>query len=124
MPDPRHRLGHAAEAAVAEWLIASGWQVIARRVRAPGGGEIDLVALDRVDTLVGIEVRARHTARAGIGSETVDGRKAVRMARTLAAVAEGRRLPHRGLRLDLVCVMPEPGEPGRWRLRRVPALTG
>ena len=122
MADPRHRLGRAAEAAVATWLTATGWRVIAHRVRAAGGGEIDLVALDPADTLVGIEVRARTTARSGIGTESIDARKAAGMGRTLASVAAAGRVPHRGLRLDVVSVMPEPGEPTRWRLRRLPGL--
>jgi putative endonuclease len=123
MPDPRHRLGHAAEAAVASWLTASGWRVVGRGVRSPGGGEVDLVALDRADILVAIEVRARRSARAGTGAESVDARKAARMGRTLTALAAVAGIPHRGLRLDVVSVMPEPGAPERWRLRRIPGVT-
>ena len=122
MADPRHRLGVVAESAVADWLTAAGWRVIARRSRALGGGEIDLIAMDPADTLVGIEVRARRTGRAGIGTESVDARKAAGMGRTLGAVAATCGVPHRGLRLDLVSVRPEPGEPGLWRLVRFPGL--
>ncbi|MGZ6300397.1 MAG: YraN family protein, partial [Candidatus Limnocylindria bacterium] len=41
MPDPRHTLGERAEAAVAAWLAARGWTILARRWRCPEG-EIDL----------------------------------------------------------------------------------
>lgn len=122
MADPRHHLGHAAEAAVAAWLTASGWRVIEQRVRSPGGGEVDLIALDPADILVAVEVRARRSRRTGTGEESVDARKAARMGRTLAALAAAAGVPHRGLRLDLVTVMPEPGTPDRWRLRRVAGL--
>ena len=120
MGDPRHDLGFAAEGAVAAWLEESGWRVLGRRVRAPGGGEVDIVALDPDGVLVAVEVRARQTARAGIGTESIDGRRTARTARTLAAFATGARVRHSGLRFELVSVMPEPGTGGRWRLRRIP----
>ena len=52
MGDPRHDLGIAAEGAVAAWLEGSGWRVLGRRVRASGGGEVDIVALDPERVLV------------------------------------------------------------------------
>lgn len=122
MGNPRHDLGIAAEQAVAAWLERSGWRVLARRVRSPGGGEIDLVALDPGGMLVGVEVRARQTPRTGIGTETVDARRSAREARTLVAFATGSGVDHRGLRLDLVSVMPEPGVAASWRLRRIPGI--
>jgi putative endonuclease len=122
MGDPRHDLGIAAEGAVAAWLQECGWRVLGRRVRAPGGGEVDIVALDPDGILVGIEVRARRTKRAGIGAESIDVRKMARTGRTLAAFAAGSRVGHRGLRIDLVSVMPEPGTDGRCRLRRIPNI--
>lgn len=122
MGDPRHDLGIAAEGAVAAWLEESGWRLLGRRVRAPGGGEVDIVALDPAGILVGIEVRARQTARAGIGCESIDARRTARTGRTLATFAAGSRVGHRGLRVDLVSVMPEPGADGRWRLRRIPNI--
>jgi putative endonuclease len=122
MGDPRHDLGHAAEAAVAAWLEASGWQILARRHRSPAGGEVDLIARDPDGVLVGIEVRARRTTRAGLGSETLDARRTARIGRTLAAFAAGSRAAHRGLRVDLVRVTPMPGPHARWRLRRIPGI--
>jgi putative endonuclease len=122
VPDPRHDLGRAAEAAVAAWLAGIGWRVIARRARSPEGGEVDLVALAPDATLVGVEIRARRTGRSGSGAESMDARKAGRMARTLVALAAADGTRHRGLRLDLVLVAPEPGAPGRWRLRRIPGV--
>jgi putative endonuclease len=122
MGDPRHDLGIVAERAVAAWLEDSGWRLLGRRVRASGGGEVDIVALDPQGVLVGIEVRARRTTRAGIGTESIDARRTARTGRTLAAFAAGARIGHRGLRVDLVSVTPEAGTGGRWRLRRIPNI--
>ena len=122
MGDPRHDLGIVAERAVGAWLEASGWRLLATRVRSSGGGEVDIVALDPDGVLVGVEVRARRTARSGIGTESVDARRTARTGRTLAAFAAGAHVGHCGLRIDLVSVMPEPGDGARWRLRRIPNI--
>jgi putative endonuclease len=122
MGDPRHDLGIAAESAVATWLERSGWRVLSRRQRSATGGEVDLLALDPDDMLVAIEVRARRTARAGCGAETIDPRRTGRIGRTLAAFAAADRVNHRGLRIDLVIASPMPGPDARWRLRRVPDI--
>lgn len=122
MGDPRHDLGLAAEAAVAAWLEGRGWQVIGRRVRSASGAEVDLVALDPDRVLVAIEVRARRTARTGIGSEPIDARRTARIGRTLVAFASRDGLGHRALRIDLVSVMPEPRGEAAWRLRRIPDI--
>lgn len=119
MGDPRHDFGLAAEAAVAAWLERSGWSVLARRVRSGGGGEVDLIAFDPESVLVAIEVRARTTTRAGSGSEQIDARRTGRIGRTLVEFAARHKAGHRGLRVDLVIVMPEPGSAARWRLRRI-----
>lgn len=123
MGDPRHTLGIGAEQAVADWLEASGWKVLARRVRAAGGGEVDIVALDPDGVLVGVEVRARRTMRAGNGSESITAQRVRRTGRTVVAFAASTAVRHRGLRMDLVTAMPEPGPGARcWRLSRTPGI--
>ncbi len=122
MGDPRHELGIVAERAVGTWLERSGWRLLATRVRSPGGGEVDIVALDPDGILVGVEVRARRTTRTGTGTETIHARSTARSGRTLSAFATARAIGHRGLRLDIVTVMPERGAAGKWRLRRVPDI--
>ncbi len=122
MSDPRHVLGLAAEEATARWLDATGWRVVARRQRSADGGETDLVALDRDGILVAIEVRARRSERAGTAAMTVDRRRVERLRRTLSSVARSSGEPHRGLRVDLVTAEPAPGQPGRWRLARIPGI--
>ena len=119
MGNPRHLLGLAAEDAVARWLTDAGWTIVGRRIRAGGGAEADIVALDRSGALVAVEVRARSTARVGRPAETVDRARVARLGRTLAAVATRERLGAETLRIDLVTAEPELGEIGRWRLRRI-----
>lgn len=124
MADPRHRLGLRAEEATNAWLSRHGWRALARRLRCPGGGEVDLVALDPSGILVAVEVRARGSSRTGPAAASVDRRRVARLARTLAAFAASDAAPpHRGLRIDLVTAEPVPGgPPGAWRLRRVPGI--
>lgn len=121
MGDPRHDLGIAAERAVADWLMRSGWSVVRRRVRSSHGGEVDVIAVDPAGVLVAIEVRARRHDRAGAAIASVDRLRIGRLRRTLAIVALEERA-HAGLRIDLVTAVPVPGEPNHWRLRRVAAI--
>ncbi len=123
MTNPRHALGVKAEQAVARWLTACGWRVVARRHRSAEGGEVDLVVLDPSGCLVGVEVRARRTPRTGAPIETIDARRIRRIARTLAAVARSRTVAHEGVRVDLVTAEPVSGDPARWRLRRTASLS-
>lgn len=125
MADPRHTLGRVTEDAAAAWLQANGWTVLARRYRHPSGGEVDLILLDGRGTLVGVEVRARRSVRAGGPEESVDGRRVRRIARTLSAFAVASGTRHSGLRIDLVAAQPiGPADAPLLRLRRVPNLGG
>ncbi len=124
MTDPRHAFGSVAEAATASWLEACGWRVLGRRYRSRGGGEVDLVMLDPGRVLVGIEVRARRTGRAGSPEETVDARRVGRIARSLAAFAAAGGVTHDGLRVDLVAAEPVGQRPGLLRLWRIPLSGG
>ena len=124
MGNSRHLLGLAAEDAVARWLTDVGWTIVGRRVRSGAGGEVDIIALDRVRTLVAIEVRARSRNRTGGPADTIDPRRVARLGRTLATVAARERLGIQELRVDLVTAEPIPGEIGRWRLRRISGIGG
>lgn len=123
MSDPRRRLGRAAESAVEAWLVRAGWRILERNVRSVGGGEVDLLAVDPSEALVAVEVRARTSARTGEASGSVDHRKALRLERTLVARAAASRVPHAGLRVDLVTVTPARDAPGHWRLRRIAGVS-
>jgi putative endonuclease len=120
MADPRHRLGRVAEDAVATWLERSGWIILARRHRRGSGGEVDLITLDPGHVLVGIEVRARRSPRAGMPEETIDARRVRRIAGTLLGYARDEGVRHAGLRIDLVAAQPIRRADGALRLRRIP----
>jgi Holliday junction resolvase-like predicted endonuclease len=122
MTDPRHARGVAAERAVADWLTAHDWRIVASRQRE-AGGELDLVAVDPTEWLVAIEVRLRQTARTGDPLASVSVRHLQRVRSALIAYARRSAIPHRGLRVDLVAVVPGP-RPDSWRLTRTPAVDG
>lgn len=119
--------GDRAEDAAADALVAAGWQILARRVRA-GRSELDLVAVDPGPpaTLVVVEVRWRRSRAYGLPEETVDGRKVARLRRGALRLVgdgrlpDGRPLPSLPLRLDLVAV--EPADGGAPRLRHHRAI--
>ena len=104
--------GDAAEAVVAERLVAHGWTVLARNLRV-GRAELDLVAVDPGPpaALVIVEVRWRRDRGFGLPEETVDWRKRRHLrhgaARLLEqGLADGTALPALPLRFDLVVLEP------------------
>ncbi len=109
------RSGDAAEAAVADRLVAAGWSILGRNVRV-GRYELDLVAVDPGPPrmLVAVEVRMRSNRAFGLPEETVDARKRIRVRAAayglleLGALPDGSVLPFLPLRFDLVVV--EPGD--------------
>jgi putative endonuclease len=120
MADPRHDLGRAAEHAVATWLASHRWRILATRYRSPEG-EVDLVALDPDQCLVGVEVRLRRSGRAGDPYASIRPRHVRRVGSALATFARNAAIPHAGIRVDLVAVVPGP-QPRTWRLTRLPAV--
>jgi putative endonuclease len=120
MGDPRHDFGRDAEQLVDRWLTDAGWQVLARRWRVPEG-ELDLVCLDPTGCLVGVEVRARRSARAGEPVESLGPRHVGRLRAALSRYARDCSPTHRGIRIDLVSVMPTAARDA-WRLRHLPAV--
>jgi putative endonuclease len=120
MGDPRHDFGRDAEQLVDGCLTDAGWRVLHRRWRVPEG-ELDLVCLDSDDCLVGVEVRARRSARAGAPVETLGARHVARLRAALSRYARECSPGHRGIRIDLVSVMPA-ASGDAWRVRRLPAV--
>ena len=106
--------GDGAERLVADRLAASGWQILARNVRA-GRGELDIVAVDPGPprTLVIVEVRWRRRRDFGLAEESLDHRKRSHLRTAIGRLLSdglpgGVRLPAHALRVDLVVV--EPGD--------------
>lgn len=109
------RSGDAAEAAVADRLVAAGWSILGRNVHV-GRYELDLIAVDPGPPrmLVAVEVRMRSNRGFGLPEETVDARKRIRVRAAayglleLGSLPDGSVLPFLPLRFDLVVV--EPGD--------------
>jgi putative endonuclease len=74
MPDPGHLLGHAGEAAAADFFIAHGY-VVAHRNYRHRRAEVDLIVRRGTSLLVFVEVKARSSARFGHPEEFVTERK-------------------------------------------------
>jgi putative endonuclease len=106
----RTRLGREGEDAAVRLLEESGYNVIARNVRLPGG-EIDVIARDR-NTIVFVEVKARTSRSFGSALGAVDARKR-RTLRTIAADWLQIAAPGANARFDIVTF-----ENGRPRLHR------
>jgi len=114
--DPRRALGAAGEARAARFLLARGWRILARNVRA-GGVEIDLVAT-RAGVVAFVEVKTRRSARAGAPDEAVDRRKRARLVRGATAWLRATRQRARHVRFDVVSVVPD-GR-GGWHVQHRP----
>jgi putative endonuclease len=106
--------GDAAEALVAQTLLAAGWRILARNVHV-GRGELDIVAVDPGPPaeLVIVEVRWRRRRDFGVAEESLDHRKRghlrAAIGRLLAdGLPGGVPLPAHALRVDLIVV--EPGD--------------
>jgi putative endonuclease len=89
----RRALGARAEALVYEYLVARGYEIVARNLRI-GALEIDLVARSGPVIAV-VEVRTRGPGALTSGFGSVDGRKRERLRRA------GERLWQRRYRRDL-----------------------
>jgi len=107
-PSSRER-GRAAEDAAAAWLVAQGFEVLARN-HSTRRGEVDLVCRE-AGVLCFVEVRSRARLDYGSPAASVD----VRKARRVVAAATDWALRHGGLeqdmRFDVVSVDLSPGVP-------------
>jgi len=112
--DPRHLEGDRAESFVADQLIHSGWQVLARKLRTPYA-EVDLLVIPPDGQhLVVVEVKARHTLSWGEPRESLGWRQHARLARALEYLAMRMAWPHE-VRLDLCFVEVLAGKPVAWQ---------
>jgi ribonuclease HII len=97
----RATVGREGEDAAVRLLEESGYIVIARNVRLPGG-EIDVIARER-DVIAFVEVKARGSRRYGSALGAVDARKR-RTYRDLAADWLQIAAPRARARFDVVTV--------------------
>lgn len=98
----RGNLGRDGEDRAVRLLEASGYRVVGRNVRVPGG-EIDVICKDG-EVVVFVEVKARTSARFGSALAAVDARKR-RKLRALAADWLQIAAPQARARFDVVTVL-------------------
>ncbi|MSQ25629.1 MAG: YraN family protein [Dehalococcoidia bacterium] len=95
-------LGQFGEQRASEHLVRTGYRILERNVRLPGG-EIDIVAQDGA-TLVVVEVRPRRSARLGTPEESITKAKAQRLARLGETYIQQRGLGETPWRIDVVAI--------------------
>lgn len=97
----RRDKGIAGENLAAEYLAEKGYRILARNVRI-GRGEIDILAEDG-ETLVFVEVKARHSGLYGEPEEAITARKEKQL-RTIADIYIARNDIDRPCRFDLIAI--------------------
>ena len=102
-------LGRRGENEAARALAAAGYRILERnwRAKTPGGGELDIVALDG-DVLVFVEVKTRTSEEEGHPFEAITSSKRRRIARAAQAYMAENEVEERDCRFDVVGVMPNP----------------
>jgi putative endonuclease len=112
------RLGDAAERHVAARLAAAGWSILDRNVHV-GRAELDLIAIEPGPPaeLVVVEVRWRARRDFGLGEETVDHRKRVRLRAAAWRWLEEHDHPPLPVRFDVVVVEPSASAAAPWVVR-------
>lgn len=98
----RIALGKRGERIAERHLRRCGYRILERNYRA-AGAEIDLIAMDGA-TLVFVEVKARHSTRAGMPSEAVNYHKTRHIRRAAEAYAIRHRQSDRPMRFDIVAI--------------------
>jgi putative endonuclease len=94
--------GRGAETIAAWWLRLSGWRILARRARVPGG-EVDIIAR-RGRMLAFVEVKARATADAAAFS--LDRYRLRRVAVAAERLAPRYMRTGDDVRIDAVFIVP------------------
>ncbi|MDD5662032.1 MAG: YraN family protein [Candidatus Omnitrophica bacterium] len=100
MPKYNLNLGIQAEAKAAEFLKASGYQILRRNYRSKLG-EVDIIARDR-DTVCFVEVKCRLSDKFGKGSEAVSGKKQGQLAKAALSFLKENNLLGKSARFDVV----------------------
>lgn len=107
--------GELGERIAERWLRRNGWRLVQRRFRN-GHRDIDLI-VERDETVVFVEVKARRGSEFGDPVEAVNWSKQKELARSASVWIDRHGRPSESYRFDVVGVLVE-GE--RVRVRHVP----
>lgn len=106
MPDGRRALGARGEAAVADWYLARGYEVVARNWSCREG-ELDLVVRNG-RAFVFCEVKTRTTDAFGVPAEAVTREKQLRLRRLAARwLEDDAPMRAKEIRFDVAAVLGE-----------------
>jgi putative endonuclease len=103
------RPGESGEQEACAWLLAHGFEILARNFRCRSG-EVDVIARDG-ETVVFVEVKERHGASHGKGHEAVTFGKRRRLVRAARIYASSHGLSEQPLRFDVISI--DHGHEGR-----------
>jgi len=102
MSDYRRRLGNSGEEEAADFLGASGYQLLERNFRAERG-EIDIIARDG-DVIVFVEVKTRKSEEFGDPEAWVGRRKQAQIGKVALAYLQSKDLLDAECRFDVIAV--------------------
>jgi putative endonuclease len=108
-PKSKLQVGYDAEDLAASYLKAKGYSIVERNLRI-GKGELDIVA-ERDGTLVIVEVKSGRRTDGFLPRERVDRAKQQQLVKLTEAYRKQRRLLAQGVRIDVVEVVYEEGNP-------------
>ena len=100
MPKYNLNLGIQGEVRAAEFLRASGYQILRRNYRSKLG-EVDIIARDK-DTICFIEVKCRLSGKFGKGWEAVSGKKQGQITKAALSFLKENNLLDKSARFDVV----------------------
>ena len=100
MPKYNLKLGIQGEVRAAEFLRASGYQILRRNYRSKLG-EVDIIARDK-DTICFIEVKCRLSGKFGKGWEAVSGKKQGQITKAALSFLKENNLLDKSARFDVV----------------------
>ena len=97
------RQGNKAEDQSAQYLKEKGYKILARNFSCKMG-EVDIIAQDKQDTIIFVEVKQRKTNLFGGGLAAVNKAKQKRITLTAAAYIKKTKMPYTALRFDIITV--------------------
>ena len=106
------QFGALGEQYAAAWLERQGWTILSRNWRTRYG-ELDIVMLDVTRTVVFVEVKSRRSTNYGQPQEAVTASRQqnLRKAASDWLLDRRNRVPHIGIRFDVVTIVMHMGRP-------------
>ncbi len=97
------RQGNKAEEQAADFLKKKDYKILARNFTSKQG-EIDIIAQDKQNTIIFVEVKQRRTNLFGGGLAAVNKAKQKRITLTAAAYLKKTKINYFALRFDIITI--------------------